>query len=438
MMLKAFQKHINTTFPFLKAGKLIIAVSGGLDSVVLTHLCQKAQLNFALAHCNFNLRGAESDDDEAFVLQLAEDLNVEVFIESFETKTFARSHKLSIQMAARALRYEWFTDLCEQLNYDFVLTAHHADDSLETFFINIARGTGLDGLTGIPEKNNHVIRPLLTFSRASLLNYAKENALKWREDSSNASTKYLRNALRHEVIPPLKAIHKDWLQNFNKTQTHLQYSKAIVEDALAKVEEEVITVDGQMMKFDIGKIQELSHPKAYLYELLKDYGFTAWEDIYRLLDAQSGKQVFSSSHRLLKDRTFLILTEASPSEENEVISVSEISKQIETPIGTLCFSEANVDIEKRSNEIVVDKKLLNFPLIVRKWQNGDYFYPYGMQGKKKLSKFFKDEKLSLVAKENIWVLCSNNDIVWIIDQRTDKRFKVTNSTKQRLKIKLQK
>ena len=436
-MLKAFQKHINTTLPFLKERKFIIAISGGLDSVVLTHLCHKANLNFALAHCNFNLRGLESDRDEAFVVDLANSLNIEVFIESFDTKAFSKTHKQSIQMAARTLRYKWFSDLCKQLDYDYVLTAHHADDNLETFFINLSRGTGLDGLIGIPEINKHVVRPLLKFSRETLLDFAKENKLAWQEDSSNTSTKYLRNALRHEVIPVLKTIHTEWLQNFTKTQAYLQASKAIIDDALTRVKDEVVTFSEDEVKLDIKKLKALSNTETYVYELLKTFGFTAWKDVYDLLDAQSGKQVFSSTHRLLKDRDDLILTEIPSVEKKEVIHISDSTKTIKTPFGTLLFNETDLGSEKKTNEIIVDKNLLNFPLTVRKWEKGDYFYPFGMQGKKKLSKFFKDEKLSLVAKENIWVLCSNNDIVWIIDKRADKRFKITNSTKQRLKIKLQ-
>ena len=437
MMLKAFQKHINQNLPFLKESKLLIAISGGLDSVVLTHLCHKAELNFALAHCNFSLRGSESDNDEAFVLQLAEDLNVEIFIECFDTETYAKTHKLSIQMAARELRYDWFYELSEQLKFDYILTAHHADDNLETFLINIARGTGLDGLTGIPETNEQLVRPLIPFSRAEIENFAKDNQMSWQEDSSNASSKYVRNALRHNVIPKLKEIKPEWLQNFQKTQSHLQGSKAIIEDALARIQKKVVSVENDIISFNIKKLKKLSNTEAYLYELLKDFGFTEWNDVYHLLEAQSGKQIFSPTHRLLKDREYLILTETPTEENHEDIVIAEATKQVSLPLGTLFFDEADSLIEKRSDEILVDKDLLNFPLTVRKWQKGDYFYPLEMQGKKKLSKFFKDEKLSLVAKEKIWVLCSNYDIIWIINYRADNRFKVTNSTKQSLKIKLQ-
>ena len=436
-MLKYFKKHINKNLDFLKKGKILIAISGGLDSVVLTKLCHELDLNISLAHCNFNLRGNESDADEEFVLQLAEDLEIKVFIENFDTETFAKDHKLSTQMAARALRYHWFQELTEQLHFDYILTAHHADDNLETFLINLSRGTGLDGLTGIPETNGNIVRPLLNFSRKDLENYALENKIAWREDSSNTSNKYLRNKLRHDVIPVLKDINPQLLQNFKKTQSHLQDSKAIVNDSVEKVIETVVSkMSADEIHFSIPKIKELSSPKAYLYEILKEYQFTEWEDVYNLLDAQSGKQVVSSSHRLLKNRDELILTHLLTDENKEVVIISEEDKQVETPLGKLVFKKTNQLTSSNNETIFVDNDLLNYPLTLRKWQKGDYFYPFGMENKKKLSKFFKDEKLSMLEKEYIWLLCSNDDIIWIINHRADNRFKVTNATQHILKITL--
>ena len=254
-MLNNFQNHINQNLSFLNKSRLLIAISGGLDSVVLTHLCHQLKLNIALAHCNFNLRGNESDGDEEFVLQLAEDLDLEVFIESFETEDYAKTYKLSTQMAARELRYNWFEELAEQLNFDFILTAHHADDNLETFLINLSRGTGLDGLMGIPEVNNKIVRPLLTFSREDIETYAKTNKLTWREDSSNASNKYLRNKLRHDVIPVLKEINPFLLQNFESTQNHLQDSKQIIEDTIVRIQKKAVYVDNDnVIRLSIKKL----------------------------------------------------------------------------------------------------------------------------------------------------------------------------------------
>ena len=427
------QNHINSRFPFLIKSKCLIAISGGIDSVVLTHLCHKMKLDFSLAHCNFNLRGEESDADEDFVLQLAEDLDAEVFIESFDTEVYAKTHKLSIQIAARELRYTWFNDLMEQLGFDYVLTAHHADDNLETFLINLSRGTGLEGLTGIPQINGNIVRPLLPFSRQEIEAYAQENKLKWREDSSNASTKYLRNKLRHEVIPALKETNPQLLQNFNKTLSFLQDSTEIMEDQMASVQKKIVSVEDDLIILDIKKLKKLSNPKAYLYQLLKDFNFTDWDDVANLLQAQSGKQVYSETHRLLKDRETLILSERV-SKSDITIHISENETQVETPFGILQIEGVDKITTNDFNSIYVDKHLLKFPLKLRNWIKGDYFYPFGMQGKKKLSKYFKDEKLSLVDKENVWLLYSEDDIVWVIGKRADKRFKVTETTNQILKI----
>lgn len=437
-MIQKFKDHIFNNLNFLKKEKLLIAISGGLDSVILTHLCHQLKLDFALAHCNFNLRGKESDADEDFVLQLAEDLNLEIFIESFETETYAKHNKLSIQMAARELRYHWFNELAEQLKFDYILTAHHADDNLETFLINLSRGTGIEGLTGIPEVNKNIVRPLLPFSREDIKAYAKAKSLKWREDSSNASNKYLRNKLRLEVIPKLKEINPQLLQNFNKTIEHLQDSKNIVDDCIDAISSQVVKeVNDNSINFSIAEINKLSNPKAYLYELLKDYDFTEWNDVNNLLEAQSGKQVLSKTHRLIKDRDCLLLSELDStvtSSAVEKLSIEDKIKQFQMPLGTL-FLETTAQLNKlNESTIYVDKELLKFPLVVRKWQEGDFFHPFGMKGKKKLSKFFKDEKISLLDKESTWLLCSGEDIVWVINKRADERYKVTANTKQILKI----
>lgn len=435
-MQKEFNNHLQKQFHFLKNSRLLIAISGGLDSMVLTHLCKASQLNIALAHCNFHLRGDESNEDEDFILQVAEDLELEVFIESFDTESYAKQHKLSTQMAARELRYEWFFELSQQLNFDYILTAHHADDNFETFLINLTRGTGLDGLTGIPEVNDTIVRPLLPFSREDLEVYAIGNNINWREDSSNASKKYLRNKLRHDIIPTLKQMNPKLLQSFKNTISNLQDSQQIIEDAIAKVQKKMVSVEDDAIKFDIKKLKKLSNPKAYLYELLKDFNFTEWNDVIGLLEAQSGKQVFSDSHRLLKDRDFLLLTEIRTINSSKVIINIEKSNE-QTSLGNLSFEEVEKISETSEFIIYVDKDTLQFPLEVRPWEEGDYFYPFGMKGKKKLSKYFKDEKLSLIEKENIRLVCSGEDIVWIIGKRADDRYKVTENTKKILKIQLQ-
>ena len=434
-MISQFKNHINNNLSFLNESKLLIAVSGGIDSVVLVHLFNKLNYDISLAHCNFNLRGLESDKDEAFVINLAEDLGLEVFIQNFDTDNYAKQHKLSIQMAARELRYQWFEELRCQLDYNYILTAHHSDDNLETFLINLSRGTGLEGLSGIPVVNDAIVRPLLSFSRFDIETYAELNNIEWREDVSNVSVKYLRNKIRHEVIPILKGINPQLLQNFNKTILHLNESLDIINDRVNEVSDEIISVKEDAIQFNISKIKALNNPRAYLYELLKDYGFTEWDDVFLLLDAQSGKQLLCENWRLVKDRDSLLLSRRVSS-VNQNVNISSLEHPIQITSGVLFFEEVNEISTLDLDSIYVDKDLLKLPLIVRTKRDGDSFIPFGMEGSKKLSKFCKDEKLSLIDKEKIELLCSDEDIVWVIGSRADNRFRITEKTKTILKISL--
>ncbi|MBL86278.1 MAG: tRNA lysidine(34) synthetase TilS [Winogradskyella sp.] len=445
-MFSAFSSHINSRFSFLKNAKSVIAISGGIDSVVLAHLCHKLNFNFALAHCNFNLRGKESDADEAFVLDLGEQLDVEVFIQNFDTEAYANENKCSIQMAARELRYDWFSELAQQLNFDYILTAHHADDNLETFLINFTRGTGLNGLTGIPELNDNIARPLLPFSRAVIEAYAKAETIKWREDLSNTSRKYLRNKLRHDVVPILKEINPQLLDSFQSTLAYLNDTADIVEESLNAVAKRAITdMDDNHIKFKISEFKKVNNPKAYLFEMFKDYGFSEWSDVVNLLDAETGKYVISSTHKLTKHREFLILTNCHSELDSEsisknkpvILSAVEVQKgQVKTPVGILFFDEADSLKDNNQSAIYVDAEKLKYPLELRHWQTGDVFYPIGMKGKKKVSKYLKDEKLTPIEKDDTWILTSENKIVWVVGRRADDRFKVTDQTNQIFKIEL--
>jgi tRNA(Ile)-lysidine synthase len=432
-MLKHLKEHIDTDLAFIKGKRLLLACSGGLDSVVMTQLFKALNFDIGLAHCNFLLRGAESDEDEAFVSALAEQLEVPVYIENFDTKQFAEDHKISIQMAARELRYNWFEEICNDFNYHFILTAHHADDNLETMLINLSRGTGIRGLTGIKAVNGNIIRPLLPFSRTELLSFAKKKNFYWREDSSNAGNDYLRNELRHQVIPPFKKAVPGLLDNVQSTQKHLAETAGLLEDYMSLVYQLAVSEMEFGYSIDILKLSELPNTNALLYELLHPFGFSAWEDISRLLAAQSGKQIFSDSHRLLKDRSALLLTEIPKEDTTNEVLISETTKKISQPVA-LRFEDVKAVGDLLKTAIYIDKDQLHFPLEIRKWREGDAFHPFGMAGKKKLSKFFKDEKLSLVAKENIHVLCSNNQVVWVIGYRMDDNFKVQPHTKNIIKI----
>jgi len=430
-MLLEFQKHLAENLPFLKEKKLLLALSGGIDSMVLAQLLKESDCTVALAHCNFQLRGNESDGDEKFIRDFALKNNFQLFVTRFDTESFASDNKLSIQLAARQLRYIWFYQLLEENKLDYILTAHHLDDNLETFLINLTRGTGLDGLTGIPVQNDKIVRPLLNFSREEIQNYASENKIGWREDSSNSSDKYLRNKLRHDVVPIFKNLNPSFLDSFQDTLNNLQQSKSLAEDASVLVYKQVVSEKENQKYFTISELKRLPNYQAYLYEWLKPFGFKAWKDIYELTEAQSGKIILSENYRLLKDREYLIL---EPIIEKDTAVYEIIGDEIESPIHLKISTTDQIIKPSDSNLIYVDKETLKFPLHIRKWQEGDYFCPAGIDGRKKVSKYFKDEKMSLPEKENTWLLISDHKIVWIIGKRSDQRFYATNTTQQILKI----
>ncbi len=431
-MLEEFKKHIHDQFPELIQHKFLLACSGGLDSVVLAQLCSQCKLEFSLAHCNFKLRAAESNKDEQFVRELAKKLNKSFFVKEFATSKYARNQKVSVQMAARNLRYEWFNQLMEEQHIKTLVTAHHADDNLETFIINLSRGTGIKGLTGIPSRTNNIMRPLLPFSRKRILEFAQNEKIAWREDQSNAEIKYLRNKIRHEIVPVLKELHPTFLDNFAVTQEYLKQIAAISDSHIRQLKEELFKVDGEVIRIKIESIQALAPLEAYIHALFSEYGFTEWEDLQNLLTAMSGKAVHSRTHRLVKDRDLLLLSRITNKVETQY-NISESCAQIENPI-SLSIRYVDLIEETGPNVLYVDKETLKYPLTLRKWQKGDYFYPLGMKGRKKISKYYKDEKVDVLAKEKQWLLCAGDDVIWVVGKRADDRFKVTNSTKNILKI----
>ena len=435
-MENLFLNHLKKNFPSISVSKLIIAVSGGVDSIVLFHLCLKLKLNFFVAHCNFKLRKKESDLDEKFVRDLAIKHNIKFYTKSFNTKKLSNNDNKSIQMVARELRYSWFEELSKELNVKHILTAHHLDDSLETFLINLSRGSGIDGLLGIPEVNDTVYRPLLIFKKDEILSYAKENKITWREDSSNKKREYLRNQIRLEVVPKLKEINQNLLDNFSKSIDRLQQSKSIIKDKMDDFIKNVSFTRDEKIYFEINKIKKVSNIDAYLYELLKKYNFTQWDDIRDLLDSQSGKQIISKTHKLLKDREYLILVKNSEV-ENKSLLINKSSKEVAVSVGKIKVSIAKKISKEDSDVIYLDSAKLDFPLRVRNVLSGDYFYPFGMNGKKKVSKYLKDKKISVFDKDKVLILeTSKNKIIWVVGMRLDDRFSVTDNTKEITKIEL--
>lgn len=436
-MLQKFKNHLLHNFQFLNGKKILLATSGGKDSMVMVHLFRQLDYKIGIAHCNFQLREMESFEDQNFVQEYATAHEIPVFITQFDTKAFAEDYKISTQVAARELRYNWFYELLETEKFDYILTAHHADDNLETFLINFSRGTGLEGLTGIQEQNEKVIRPLLAFNQEEMEEYAKINSIQWREDSSNASDKYLRNKIRHHIVPLLKDLNPNFMSSFHKTQTYLQEAQVMAEDASIMIYQQVAKQVEEAIYFDLKKLSKLPNYKSYLYQWLKEFEFSAWNDIYDLVESQSGKQVFSPEYRLLKDRNFLILSPINFVNEMTEYFIGEGEKQVNIPLN-LTFCKVTDSSIVSNKTIFVDADKLEYPLIMRRWNHGDNFQPFGMNGKsKKVSKLFKDEKLSLIGKENTWLLCSNDEIVWVIDVRQDERFRIDNTTKNILKIQLE-
>lgn len=441
-MLKKLRVHIEQNLAFLSDKKLLLAVSGGIDSMILVDTFHKLGLNIGLAHCNFNLRNKSSDKDERFVIDTANKLNIPIFNISFETKRYASKHQLSIQMAARELRYQWFREILSEHHYDYLLTAHHKDDVIETFLINFSRGTGLDGLTGIPVINNEIVRPLLPFSRNDINVYAAKNKLAWREDKSNTDIKYVRNKIRHKVTPVFKELNPSFLESFTQTLCNLNESKSFIDQQIEHLKASIVNSKGDTLIIAIGALKKQGSEKFILREILKEYQFTQWDDVHNLLSAQSGKFVISATHRLLKNRDELILSEIKP-ENSSSFQIDESTKKIKTPLGLKFKKITEEKLLKLQNnpksalhKIHIDLDSISFPLTLRKWQHGDVFYPFGMHGKKKLSKFFKDEKMSVLEKENTWVLCSKDRIIWVVGKRLDDRFKIKESTKNGLKITL--
>ncbi|MBL4746139.1 MAG: tRNA lysidine(34) synthetase TilS [Flavobacteriaceae bacterium] len=441
-MLEKLRTHIQQNLPFLNEKKLLLAVSGGIDSMILVDTFHKLGLHIGIAHCNFKLRNKSSDKDERFVIETAATLNIPMFNISFDTKSYAQEEQLSIQMAARELRYEWFRKISAENQYDYLLTAHHRDDVIETFLINFSRGTGLDGLTGIPEVNNEIVRPLLPFSRSDINVYASKNKLIWREDKSNADTKYLRNKIRHNVVPVFKELNPSFSSSFSQTICNLNESKNFITQQIEELKKRIVSHKDNSIIIDLEALKLQGSEKFILREILKEYQFTQWDDIHNLRNAQSGKFITSATHRLLKNRSELILSEIIE-ENSPIFKIDKNTKKIKKPLHLKFKKITEEKLYKLQHnpkssleKIHVDLENITFPLTLRKRQQGDVFHPFGMQGKKKLSKFFKDEKMSVLEKENTWVLCTKDLIIWVVGKRMDDHFKITKNTKKGLKITL--
>lgn len=442
-----FKEFISKNNLFSPKDKLLLAVSGGVDSVVLCELCHQAGYDFMIAHCNFQLRGEESDRDEAFVKGLGEKYKVEVKVKKFETEKYAEENKLSIQEAARKLRYDWFQGLLttHDSRLTTTLTAHHADDNIETLLMNFFRGTGLYGLSGIPVISPYanVRRPLLSLWKEELLDFAKENNLKFVEDSSNLSSKYTRNFFRNEIIPLIEQAYPETKENLLNNIERFKEIRKLYDISVNDLKKKLFKIKNGEIHIPIKQLMAYKN-RALIYEIIVNFGFNEnqVDEVIKLTEAGSGKFIQSPNAftpvRIIKFRHWLIISSSSPS-QSETIIIDENTKNFQFSIFNcqLSIVESSGFILPTSDFVACfDADEIQFPLISRKWKQGDYFYPLGMKKKKKLSRFFIDKKLSKTEKEKVWVIEMNKKILWVVGHRIDERFKVTDKTRSILKITL--
>jgi tRNA(Ile)-lysidine synthase len=410
-MLKKLENHIKINFSKIKGKKLLVCVSGGIDSMVLLHLLENLNYNLSVAHCNFKLRGSESDNDSIFIEKYCKSKKIKFFKKEFETNI----PKYSVQMSARKLRYEWFYEIIESNKLDYIVTAHHIDDSLETFLINTFRSTGIDGLTGISSFNNKIIRPLLIFSKSDIINYSKLNNINWREDSSNKKNDYLRNKLRNQVIPLIKEINPSYIENFSKTVSHLKEDSLLIHELISIFKQDYFKHTKDCISINKSIVSNLSD--SMIFKLFFEYGFRSSKEILDLCKSNSGKIIYSSKYSILSNRAELLIKKLEINQSEDYYYIN--SKDNNFPKNIEIIEGDFIKYDKKS--LYLDKDQLKFPLKIRKWNKGDYIYPTAMNGKKLVSKIFKDKKLSLYDKATQWILEDNEHILWVIGIRFDKR-----------------
>lgn len=436
MLLNRFIANVSDKKLFSPTDRLLIAVSGGVDSVVLCDLCHTAGFRFEIAHANFQLRGQDSMMDECFVKGLSEQYRVPVHIRRFDTAAYSATHRVSVQVAARELRYDWFSMLLEKGGW--LLTAHHADDNIETVLMNFFRGTGLTGLRGIQMKHDRLIRPLLPFGKAEILQYAKERKLNWREDASNAGDKYSRNYFRNAVLPMVYKIYPEAEQNMINNIARFADAEQLFTQAIAQHKKSLLELKGNEVHIPVLKLKKAVPLNTILYEIIKAFDFTSHQvnDVLRLLDAEQAAFVQSATHKIFRNRKWLIISPIEAVAAQNVL-IESAEKQVKFNGHKVDMKLVPADIlnlSKHAGTAELDSHKIIFPLLLRKWKAGDYFYPLGMKKKKKVSRFLIDNKLSPTEKEKIWVLESNKKICWVVGMRIDERFKIVPSTQQMLKV----
>jgi tRNA(Ile)-lysidine synthase len=418
-----------------------MAVSGGIDSMVMAHLFIKSGIKTGIAHCNFSLRGAESDKDEKLVRKFATANKIPFFSIRFKTKYYAHEKGISVQMAARELRYKWFEEIRKKNRYDSIAIAHNLNDNIETLLINLTRGTGIAGLTGIRSSGNRIIRPLLFATRESIENYCKTSKIKYREDKSNSETKYTRNKIRHLVIPVLKEINPSIETTLNQTAERFRGVNEIVTVFIDKIRKNLSEQRKGIFILNINRLKPFLNNKTILFELFRPFGITNSNlgDLQNIIIGKTGGQLFTLTHRIIKNRKEIIISNQSPAEE-QILNINCVAelKQVYGIISARIINMTDSFLIPADPAFgCFDSQKITFPLVIRKWQPGDFFYPFGMNRKKKLSDYFIDRKFSRLEKEKAQILESDGKIIWIIGERIDNRFRITRSTKKALILKAQ-
>jgi tRNA(Ile)-lysidine synthase len=440
-MLHRFIDYLYTQKLCKEGDRILLAVSGGIDSVIMMHLFREAGYDCAVAHCNFQLRGEESELDEAFVRSLAHSLEMPVFVKRFDVEREMHERGISLQMAARELRYRWFDELLREHAMDRVATAHNRNDAVETFFLNLSRGSGIRGLKGISNRRGRIIRPLLFASRPQIESFQQAFGFGFREDSSNLDTKYQRNKIRHDVIPVMEQINPGFMEIMEGNMERLGEVYEIYNRSVQKVQMELFKENQGQITIDTERLRVLTPWRTWLYELFSPFGFTRsqCEGIRMMMDSDPGRQSISTTHRLFKDRSQMILVpSASSSFERYYLDDPERHSSLPFPMDMEVLERSKLEsIPNDPTTACLDLDEIQFPLTIRRWIHGDYFCPLGMDQTKKISDYFVDEKVSVPEKERTWIMASGKKIVWIMGHRIDHRFRITSTTTRVLRLRFQ-